>query len=106
MAFYFRIIAFPLFAIIFFAGISYCQNVAPSQTAYHDAIEAELSKSPHARYLYEHADAYSRLIHLRALRNLGYDLRKFQSVRASIEGNAADTGLIKNISDNEADQNE
>lgn len=70
------IFPFIVFSVIGIQEIARAQAGHPSidRASYKAAIEAELSRSPRDRYLYEHADAYSRLVQIRALRRLGYDL--------------------------------
>ena len=56
------------------------QHPTISRAAYNAALEAELSHSERDRYLYKHADAYSRLMELRIFKQLGYDLTKSDAV--------------------------
>ncbi|MEI8134945.1 MAG: T9SS type A sorting domain-containing protein [bacterium] len=66
---------FLLLSLLLLSGELHAQvssnTIAPTTIA--QAIEAELAKSPSDRYLYNHADAFNRVIQLRALRALGID---------------------------------
>ncbi|MDP4221448.1 MAG: T9SS type A sorting domain-containing protein [Bacteroidota bacterium] len=78
-----------------------------SSDAYRAAIEAEISHSARDRYLFDHADAYSRLVGVRAMRRLGFDMTDPHAVVPEIENvDLSDSGVAKNITRNASDQNE
>ncbi len=96
-------------SIIIFSGVLHAQIQHPviDRATYNAALEAELSNSGRDRYLYEHADAYNRLMELRVFKRLGYDLTKpSPEIPIVTEANFSDTGSVKDVTRNTSDQNE
>jgi hypothetical protein len=94
------------FLIALFACTAFAQSspqVDPK--AYRAALESEISASPRSRFLYEHADAYARLVKLRALKELGFDLTKSSSELPTIQ-QVEDSGTTLDITKNVSDQDE
>jgi hypothetical protein len=67
--------------VITISGVSFSQDRYPAigTVTYKAAIEDEFTKFGASRYLYEHADAYQRLVQFHALNKMGYDLMTPQS---------------------------
>jgi hypothetical protein len=91
----------------FFAGILKGQefNTQADRDAYTLAMQKEIA-NPDTRYLYYHADAYGRLLQIRALRSIGYDIKQSPSFPI-LDANPTDTGIAKDaVSFSSYDQNE
>ncbi len=100
---------YTIVSVLIFSGVLHAQIQHPviDRAAYKAALETELSISGRDRYLYEHADAYSRLMELRVFKRLGYDLTKISPEIPVVAGaDFSDTGSVKNVTRNTSDQNE
>src|SRR5437764_1034914 len=101
------IVVFLFFAINTVVLRAQSQQPIINPAAYKSAIEAELSTSPRERFLYERADAYPRLVHIRAMKRLGYDIAKLGNEMPEMpESQLPDTGITANISKTVSDQDE
>ena len=81
------------------------QEITPG--IYKAAIEAELTIYGGSRYLYEHADAYERLIQYRALKRLGCDFALDETgIPEFPEDSPGFTSISKDIYKNSGDQDE
>lgn len=101
-----------VFTIVIFCSALRAQSLIPGITpsAYRAAIEDELTKYGGSRYLYEHADAYERLIQYRALKRMGYDLAlattEIPDIPEMPEDSPGFTTVTKDIYKNSGDQDE
>ena len=102
-----------LWVLIFLSMIaisraSYAQGTYPDigGAAYKAAIEDELTKYGGSRYLYDHADAYQRLVQFHALKKMGYDLTLPETQLQTIPESTLDDTTMDITSKNRGDQNE
>ena len=105
-----RNLCFVFLTVFAFSKGSYAQEkpVVINPAAYQKAVNAEFTKYGASRYLYDHADAYQRLIQFHALKRMGIDLSSTEAEADIIpESVAADTTIVKDVSSlGVSDQNE
>jgi hypothetical protein len=104
MKFYSLIIFFLVILIVNAYGQSV--EIAPGKTVFKEAMERELAKSFRDRYLYQHADAFERIIQLRALKSLGYDLTRSKEDFSTPQDLIETFDTVADAGKNAADQNE